>query len=111
MGELRSEQMQWLILALGILAQALTVTGMKLSQGFTRPVPSVLSFVFWAIAFTILIKALKGSEMSYAFSLYVGGGVMLVTLIGWLFLKEPLSLVKIVSIMLIALGAAGLNLK
>ena len=102
--------MKWLFLIVGIITQALSATCMKLSMGFSNLVPTVLAFAFWWISFTIFIFALRDLDLSYAFALYAGMGVVLVAAIGVLFLNEPVSGLKIVSVMLIALGVAGLNL-
>jgi len=49
-------------------------TCMKLSDGFSNLVPSVLTFVFWGIAFTIFIFALKTFDLSFAYAVWVGVG-------------------------------------
>ena len=102
--------MKWLLLLTGVVTQSLSATCMKLSVGFSNLLPTVLAFVFWGISFCIFIFALKDFDLSYAFALYAGVGVVLVALIGILFLKEPVSALKAVSVMLIALGVVGLNL-
>ena len=103
--------MKWLFLILGIITQTLSATCMKLSEGFSNLLPTVLAFAFWGISFSLFIFALKDFDLSYAFALYAGVGVVLIGVIGFLFFKEPISALKIVSIMLIALGVAGLNMK
>jgi len=102
--------MKWLLLFTGIVAQSISATFMKLSMGFSNLVPTVLAIVFWAISMSVFIYALKNFDLSYAFALYAGVGVVLVAVIGVLFLKEPVTTLKIGSILLIALGVAGLNI-
>ena len=102
--------MKWLLLFTGIVAQSISATFMKLSMGFSNLVPTVLAIVFWAISMSVFIYALKNFDLSYAFALYAGVGVVLVAVIGVLFLKEPVTTLKICSILLIALGVAGLNI-
>ena len=101
--------MKWLFLSTGILTQVLSVTFMKLSSGFSNLLITVLAIVFWGINFSIFILVLKDFELSYAFALYSGVGVVLIAAVGTLFLGEPFSGLKIVSVILVALGVAGLN--
>ena len=102
--------MKWLFLSIGILSQVLSATCMKLSSGFSNLLFTVWAFVFWGVSFSIFIFALKDFDLSYAFALYAGAGVVLVAAVGVLFLGEPVSSIKVVSVVLIALGVAGLNL-
>lgn len=46
--------MPWLYLILAIIAEVSGTTSMKLSAGFTKPVPSVFIFVFYATSLTFL---------------------------------------------------------
>jgi small multidrug resistance pump len=101
--------MKWFFLMSGIATQALSATCMKLSMGFTNLLPTVFAFFFWGISFSIFIIALRDFDLSYAFALYAGVGVVLVAAIGVLFLNESLSGLKVASVLLIALGVAGLN--
>ncbi len=49
--------MKWLLLALGIATEVSSVTCMKLSGGFSKWLPSTLTFVFMGISLTISIFA------------------------------------------------------
>jgi len=75
-----------------------------------QPVVTVLAFVFWGVSFSIFILALKNFDLSYAFALFDGAGVILVAAVGVPFLGKPVSPRKAVSVVLIAPGVAGLNL-
>ncbi len=83
---------------------------MKLSEGFTRLVPSILIFVFYALSFMALTMALKKIDVSVAYAIWAGAGTALIALIGIAHFKEPLTLIKIVSVGLIIIGVVGLNI-
>lgn len=83
---------------------------MKLSEGFSRHIPSLLLFVFYASSLTFLNFALKGIEMSIAYSIWSGLGTAIVVIIGIFIFSEPLTLLKTISIILIIAGVIGLNL-
>lgn len=102
--------MSWVLLTLAILLEVSGTTSMKLSQGFTRTLPSVLLFVFYALSFTSLNFALKTIDVSVAYAIWSGVGTTLITVIGIWWFKEPITVLKIVSIALIIVGVVGLNL-
>jgi small multidrug resistance pump len=100
----------WLALATAIVLEVSGTVSMKLSDGLTRPLPTVLIFVFYAASFAILAMALKKIDVSVAYAIWAGVGTALIALIGVLYFKEPFSLVKGLSILLIIAGVIGLNL-
>lgn len=102
--------MKWLILALGMVVEIAGTTCMKLSDGFTKLVPSVLTFVLTGIGFAIFILALKRFELSMAYAIWSGLGIAFVSIIGMWYFKESVSVLKIVSLAVIAIGVIGLNI-
>jgi small multidrug resistance pump len=103
--------MSWFYLLAAILLEVCGTTCMKLSQGFTRLVPSVLLFVFYGLAFAAVTLAVKRIEISTAYAIWSGLGTALIAVIGIiLWFKESFSLVKAASLVLIIAGLLGLNL-
>jgi small multidrug resistance pump len=102
--------MHWIFLILAILFEVSGTTNMKLSHGFTRLVPSILIFVFYSISFTFLTLALKKIDISIAYAIWSGLGTALIATIGILLFKEPLTALKLISIVLVIAGVVGLNL-
>ncbi len=100
----------WLILITAIVLEVAGTTAMKLSDGFTRPLPSVLLVVFYLCSLAALTLALKRIDVSLAYAIWAGVGTVLVAVVGILWFKEPISLAKAFSILLIAAGVAGLHL-
>jgi small multidrug resistance pump len=100
--------MHWLYLALAIGAEAVGTTCMKLSDGFSKLTPSVLLFVFYGISFALFVLALKRIDVSVAYAIWAGLGVLIIGLVGILYFKEPVSALKIVSTLLIIGGVVGL---
>jgi small multidrug resistance pump len=99
----------WLALSGAILLEVAGTTSMKLSYGFSRPLPSVLLFVFYGMSFTLMTIAVKKIDMSVSYAIWSGVGTALIALIGIGWFKEPLTSLKIVSIILIVAGVFGLN--
>jgi small multidrug resistance pump len=100
----------WLCLIGAIILEVAGTTAMKLSEGFTKPLPSILIFVFYAVSFTLLTLALKRIDISVAYVLWSGVGLALIATIGCIYFKEPLNLSKLISLGLIVIGVVGLNL-
>ena len=83
---------------------------MKLSEGFTRTVPSILIFVFYALSFMALTMALKKIDVSVAYAIWAGVGTALIAIIGAVHFREPMTLIKVVSVGMIIVGVVGLNI-
>lgn len=101
---------QWFLLAAAIALEVAGTTAMKLSEGFTRPLPSALIFVFYAASFTALTYALKKIDVSVAYAVWSGVGTILIAAIGIVYFREAATTLKLVSILLIVAGVVGLNL-
>jgi small multidrug resistance pump len=102
--------MSWLYLVLAIVLEVSGTTSMKVSQGFTRIVPSVLMFLFYGLSLSALTLALKKIDVSVAYAVWSGLGTALIAGVGVLWFREPLNAMKIMSLLLIILGVIGLNL-
>ena len=102
--------MTWLYLVLAILLEVSGTTCMKLSEGFTRMVPSILLVVFYSLSFAMLTLALKRIDVSVAYAIWSGVGTALIASIGVLWFKEPATAMKVISLALIIIGVVGLNL-
>jgi len=99
----------WIYLIAAIVFEVSGTTCMKLSQGFTKTVPSVLIFVFYGLCFTFLTLALKKLEVSVAYSVWAGLGTILIAIIGIIWFRESATFIKLMSIALIIIGVIGIN--
>jgi small multidrug resistance pump len=102
--------MEWIILIFAILTEVAGTTAMKLSRGFTKIAPSIAMGAFYIISFVLLNLALKKIDVSLAYAIWSGIGTALIAVIGFLWFKEPMNAIKIVSLILIILGVMGLEL-
>ena len=100
--------MSWLFLTLAIVLEVCGTTCMKLSEGFSRLIPSVLIFIFYGFSFTAFTLALKRIDLSFAYAVWAGLGVLLIGAIGILYFREPISVLKVISTILIIAGVVGL---
>jgi small multidrug resistance pump len=102
--------MSWLFLIVAIILEVAGTTFMKLSQGFTRLIPSFLVFILYGLSLGSLTLALKKIDVSVAYAVWSGIGTALIAGVGIVWFKEPAGAAKMISIGLIILGVIGLNL-
>lgn len=103
--------MAWLMLAGAILAEVAATAALKLSEGFTRLLPSIVAAVGYLLSFTLLAQALKLQlQVSIAYAIWSGVGTAAIAVIGMLLLNEPVTPLKAVGITLVIAGAVILNL-
>jgi small multidrug resistance pump len=101
--------MHWLYLILAIVAEVSGTTSMKLSAGFSKPLPSVLIFVFYALSLTFLTLALRVMPVGMAYAIWSALGTALITTIGVLWFGEGVNTLKVISLILVIAGIVGLH--
>ena len=101
----------WVYLLIAILTEVVGTTMMKVSQGLTRLMPSVLMFVMYAISFVFMALALKKIEVSTAYAIWSGLGTAMIATIGIVAFRESISILKLLGLVLIIGGVVLLNLK
>lgn len=102
--------MYWVFLVFAILFEVAGTTCMKLSEGFTKLLPSIGVGGFYLVSLTLLTLALKRIDVSVAYAIWSGLGTATIAVIGFAFFREPVTAMKVGSILLIILGVVGLNL-
>ena len=100
----------WIYLILAIVFEVIGTTFMKLSDGFTKTIPTIVMIIFYLLSLAALTMTLKKFEVGSAYAIWSGLGTALITIVGIVIFKESISLVKILSIILIIIGVAGLHL-
>jgi small multidrug resistance pump len=83
---------------------------MKLSQGFTERLPSVLVFVFYGLSIGALTLSLKRIDVSVAYAVWSGLGTAIIAILGVIVFGEVLTGVKVVALVLIVVGVVMLNM-
>jgi small multidrug resistance pump len=101
--------LHWFCLAGAIVLEIAGTVSMKMSQGFTRTVPSVLLFAFYAASFALMTVAVKKIDVSVSYAIWSGVGTATIALIGVFWFRETLTPVQIGSIVLIVAGVIGLQ--
>lgn len=103
--------MAYLLLTLAILSEVVATVSLKLAEGFSKPLPSILVVVGYAAAFIALSQTLKlGLPVGMVYAIWAGVGVALVAIIGATFLGEGMTLLQLGGLILIIGGVTALNL-
>jgi len=100
----------WAWLAAAIVLEVSGTLCMKLSESFTRLLPSVLIFVFYGCSMAAVTMALKRLELGITYAVWAGVGTALVAGIGIVLFKEPATTLKLIAILLIITGVIMLHL-
>ena len=100
----------WIYLLLAILFEVAGTTAMKLSEGFTKTMPSIAMALFYILSLVMLTLTLKKIDVSIAYAIWSGLGTAIIAGIGIMVFGESLTPMKIASIALIILGVIGLQL-
>jgi small multidrug resistance pump len=82
---------------------------MKLSEGFSKLVPSVLVLFSYALSIIALTFAVNRLDVSVAYAVWSGMGTALVTIIGLWFFQESVTSIKVVALGLIIVGVVMLH--
>lgn len=101
--------MPWILLAIATVVEVWGTTCLKLSAGFTRPGYGVFALVLYTIGFYTFSLVLTKLNLSIAYSIMSGSVAILVVMVGIFFFKEPLTLSKSISFLLIISGIIGLG--
>ncbi len=100
----------WFLLIAAIATEVGGTTCLKLSDGFSRLVPSLGVVVLYTLSFVFLAWVLKSIDLGVAYAIWSGLGTALVVGVGFLVFGEAISAVRLLSIGLIILGVVGLQL-
>ena len=94
----------WIFLFVAILSETIATSALKMSEGFTAFLPSVLVVLGYSLSFYFLSLTLRSVPIGVAYAIWSGVGLALVTLIGWLAFNQKLDAAAIIGISLIMLG-------
>lgn len=102
--------MAWIVLILSGMLEAGWALSLKASDGFTKLWPSVAFVVLVSASMVGLSWSLKTLPVGVAYGVWVGIGAALTAVLAIVLFHEPVSVVKVVSLVLIVAGVVGLNL-
>ena len=102
--------MGYFYLAVAIVSEVIGTSSLKATEGFTRPVPSVITLVAFAVAFYFLSLTLRTLPIGVAYAIWSGVGIVLISAIGWVVFGQRLDPMALVGMGLILAGVAVIHL-
>jgi len=100
----------WLLLLLAVSAEIVGTSCLKLTQGFSRPWPTLLVLVAYGIAFLLLSRVVDTIPLGITYALWSGIGIVAIVLIGVLAYRQVPTPAQLVGIGLITAGVITVNL-
>ena len=102
--------MAWIILTVAGLFEIGWAVGLKYTEGFTRPIPTLLTAVSLVASMALLGWSVKTLPLGTAYAVWTGIGAVGATMVGMLLFKEPATAGRLVCLALIVSGILGLKL-
>lgn len=102
--------MSWIYLLLAGLFEVGWAVGLKYTDGFSRPLPTLLTVAAMAISLVLLGLAIRELPLGTAYAIWTGLGAAGTVLAGVLLFGEALTPLRLASLALLLLGVVGLKL-
>jgi quaternary ammonium compound-resistance protein SugE len=102
--------MAWVTLVVAGLLEVGWAIGLKYTDGFTRPLPSLLTVVSMIASIVLLGLALKTLPVGTAYAVWTGIGTIGTAILGIMLFAEPATVLRLSCIGLIVAGIVGLKL-
>ncbi|MDR3470038.1 MAG: SMR family transporter [Xanthobacteraceae bacterium] len=102
--------MRWIYLVVAVCGEVVGTTALKSSEGFSKLLPSLVVLVGYGVAFYFLSLTLDKIPVGISYALWSGIGIVLISIIAWLYLGQRLDAAAMVGIGFIIAGVAIINL-
>jgi quaternary ammonium compound-resistance protein SugE len=102
--------MEWIMLLIAAVLEVTWAVFMKMSEGFTKMLPSVITVIGYIASAVFLALAMRKLPLGTAYAMWTGFGIMGTTILGVLLFKETMSLAQAGCVLMIAGGIIGLKL-
>lgn len=102
--------MPWILLLFAGAAEVLWAYSMKMSDGFTKVGPSVVTVVVMIASVVLLALAMKSLPLGTAYTIWTGIGAVGAFCVGIFFLGEPVTPARIIAAVLIVSGLVLMKL-
>ena len=102
--------MSWVILFFAIVFEVAGTLTLKFTEGMTRLWPTVLMFAFYLASLFGLSNAVTRIPVGTAYAVWSGVGTLIVFVMGAVWFKEEVTLLRAASAVLVVIGVAGLYL-
>lgn len=102
--------MSWIILFFAGLFEVVWAVGLKYTEGFTRPLPTVITIAAMLASLGLLGLAMKELPLGTAYAIWTGIGAVGTVIVGIMLFGESMAPIRLLSVALIVCGLLGLKL-
>lgn len=102
--------MAWIVLIFAGIFEIVWAYSMKLSEGFTRIGPSIITLIFMILSFALLAYAMRTLPLGTAYTIWTGMGAIGSFLVGIFILGEPATAMRMLAAILIISGLVLMKL-
>lgn len=102
--------MAWLCLLVAGLLEVVWAVAMKQSDGFSRPIPSIVTVVGMILSFWLLSMAMKSLPLGTAYTIWTGIGAVGAFVLGIVAFGEQLTAGRVTAAVLIVSGLVLMKL-
>ena len=100
----------WVYLFLAIMSEVIATASLKSTEGFTKPIPSIIVLIGYCAAFYFLSLTLDTISIGVAYAIWSGVGVATITIVSFFLYDQKIDLAGILGIGLIIAGVIVLRL-
>lgn len=101
--------MAWVVLVVAGLFEVGWAIGLKYTEGFTRPWPSVLTVAAMVLSVVLLGWAMRTLPVGTAYAVWTGIGAVGTVILGIVLFQEPATVARLACVGLILAGIVGLK--
>jgi len=102
--------MKWIFLMTAIAAEVIATSALKSAEGFTKIGPSIIVVIGYGVAFFFLSLTLKYLPVGIVYAIWSGIGIIIISVIGFVFFKQSLDIPAIIGIVFISAGVIIINI-
>jgi quaternary ammonium compound-resistance protein SugE len=101
--------MAWFLLIVAGMLEAGWAIGLKYTEGFTKPIPSVFTILGIIVSMVLLAQAAKTLPIGTAYASWVGIGAAGAVILGIIFLEESAAPARLFFLVLLLVSIVGLK--
>ena len=100
----------WVLLLFAITSEVIGTSCLKLSEGFSKPIPTLVVLVAYSTSMLLLSRVVQTIPLGITYALWSGIGIIAIVLVGLLAYKQVPSPGQLVGISMITAGVILVNL-
>ena len=100
----------WILLLLAIGSEVIGTSCLKLSEGFSKPIPTLIVLAAYSTSMLLLSRVVQTIPLGITYALWSGIGIIAIVLVGFLAYKQVPSPGQLIGIATITAGVILVNL-